>query len=137
MKQCVKHFFSCNIYYGWYFVTRNIYFINVNCYYCFVQWTVCNLSVCRKVNRQYKHNLACTEHDHQLPYWRITRPLAFHRELQNIYWKCHNHRRPYRRITRPSTFHRKWLQCHNHRRPYRWITRPSTFHRKWLQCHNN
>jgi hypothetical protein len=68
MTQCVKHFFSCNIYYGWYFVTRNIYFISVNCYYCFVQWTVCNLSVCRKVNRQYKHNLACAEHDHQLPY---------------------------------------------------------------------
>jgi len=31
-----------------------------HCYYCFVRWTVCNLSVCKKVNRQYKHNLSCT-----------------------------------------------------------------------------
>jgi hypothetical protein len=79
-------------------LTRNIYFISVNCCYCFVQWIVCNLSVCKKVNRQHKHNFLCTEHDHRHPYWRITSPSAFHRELQNIYWKCHNQRRLYRWI---------------------------------------
>jgi hypothetical protein len=42
-----------------------------HCYYCFVRWTICNLSVCKKVNRQYKHNLSCTLHYHGRPYWRI------------------------------------------------------------------
>ena len=31
---------------------------------------VCNLSVCRRVNRQYKHNLSCTVHDHRRLYRR-------------------------------------------------------------------
>jgi len=37
-------------------------------------------------------------HDHRRLYRQITRPLPFHRILQNIYWKCHYHRRSYRRI---------------------------------------
>ena len=36
--------------------------------YCFVRWIVYHLSVCRKVNRQYKHQLSCTMHYHQRPY---------------------------------------------------------------------
>jgi hypothetical protein len=32
--------------------------------------TVCNLSVRRRVNRQYKHNLSCTVHDHRRLYKR-------------------------------------------------------------------
>jgi len=102
-----------------------------------VRWTVCNLSVCRKVNRQYKHNLSCTV---QSPMSIPTdySPSTFHREL---HWKFHNHRRPYRRITvhqhftesctgnatitddctdgyHPSAFHKEWWKCHNHQ----WIT---------------
>jgi hypothetical protein len=46
-----------------------------------VQWAVCNLSVCRKVNRQYKHNLSYIVHNHRHLYQRITRPSTFHREL--------------------------------------------------------
>jgi len=41
------------------------------CCYCFVRWTICNLSVCRKINRQYKHNLSCILHYHRRPYRRI------------------------------------------------------------------
>jgi len=43
-----------------------------HCCYCFVRWTVYHLSVCRKVNRQYKHHLSCTLHYHRRPYRRIT-----------------------------------------------------------------
>jgi hypothetical protein len=32
---------------------------------------VCNLSVCRRINRQYKHNPSCTVHNHQRLYIRI------------------------------------------------------------------
>jgi len=69
-----------------------------------VRRAVCNLNVCRKVNRQYKHNLSCTVHDHRCLYrriqsddiaWSVSKiftgnatindgynPSAFHRELQ-------------------------------------------------------
>jgi len=40
------------------------------CYY-FVQWTVYHLSVCRKVNRQYKYNLSCTMNYHRRQYRRM------------------------------------------------------------------
>ena len=43
-----------------------------HCCYCFVRWTICNLSVCRKENRQNKHNLYCTLHYHRRPSRRIT-----------------------------------------------------------------
>jgi hypothetical protein len=107
-----KAFFSCNIYYEWYFVTQNIYFISVNCSYCFVWWTVCKLSVCRMVNRQHKHNISWTMHYHRCQYRQIIvcrhytesftgnaiitdefadglSMSAFHKEL---HYKCHNHR---------------------------------------------
>jgi hypothetical protein len=32
---------------------------------------VCNLSVCRRINKQYKHNLSCTMHNHRRLYRRI------------------------------------------------------------------
>ena len=58
-----------------------MYFISVICCYYFVRWTVNNISVCRKVNRQYKHNLSCIVHDHRHLYQRITRSSAFHKQL--------------------------------------------------------
>ena len=67
------------------FCTQTIYFISVNCCYCFVRWAVCSLSVCRKINRQYKHNLSCTVHSHRRLYWQINRPSASHKELHK-YW---------------------------------------------------
>jgi hypothetical protein len=76
MKQRVKHFFHviyimddifCNTKYLFY-----KFVLFKHCCYCFMRWTVCNLSICRKVNRQYKHNLSCTLHYHQRPYRRIT-----------------------------------------------------------------
>jgi hypothetical protein len=60
-----------------------------HCYYCFVWWTVCNLSVCKKVNRQYKHNLSCTLHYHRRPYRRI----KVHRPFTVASLECHNHHR--------------------------------------------
>jgi hypothetical protein len=36
-----------------------------HCCYCFVRRTVYHLSVCMKVNRQYKHHLSCTLHYHR------------------------------------------------------------------------
>jgi hypothetical protein len=81
---------------------------------------VCNLSICRRINRQYKYNLLSTVRHHQRPYRRIPlvgilqrvivfatitdvhtdgqSPSVFYRELQNIYCICHNHRRLYSRI---------------------------------------
>ena len=55
-----KTFFSCNIY----------YVLFKQCCYCFVRCTVYHLSVCKKVNRQYKHHLSCTMHYHRRPYRR-------------------------------------------------------------------
>jgi hypothetical protein len=115
-----------------------MYFISVICCYYFVRWTVNNISVCRKVNRQYKHNLSCTVHDHRRLYQRITvrrhftesftrnaiitddfvdglRPSAFHREC----WKCHNHRRLCNRIT----VRRHLSAVHNYRQIHRQTVR--------------
>jgi hypothetical protein len=36
-----------------------------------MRWAVCNLSVYRKINREYKHNLSCIVHDHRRWYRRI------------------------------------------------------------------
>jgi hypothetical protein len=42
-----------------------------HCCYCFMRWTVYHLSVCRKINKQYKHHLSYTLHYHRRLYWRI------------------------------------------------------------------
>jgi len=34
-------------------------------------WAIYNLSVCKRVNRQYKHNLSCTVHNRRCLYRRI------------------------------------------------------------------
>jgi len=47
-----------------YFVTRNIYFIIVHYCYCSVR-SVCNLSVYRRKNRQYRHNLSWIVQDNR------------------------------------------------------------------------
>jgi hypothetical protein len=99
---------------------NKVYVLFKHCCYYFVRWTVYHLSVCRKVNRQYKYNLTCTLHYHRRPYrwtkirqyftenWKIItgnatitndlsnvhNPSAFNRELKNNYCKCHIHRRP-------------------------------------------
>ena len=36
-----------------------------------MRWAVCNLSVYRKITREYKHNLSCIVHDHRRRYRRI------------------------------------------------------------------
>jgi len=45
----------CNMKYLFY---KFIYVLFKHCCYCFVRWTIYHLSVCRKVNRQYKYNLS-------------------------------------------------------------------------------
>jgi hypothetical protein len=50
----------------------NMKYLFDKCLSVFVWWAVCNLSVCRKVNRQYKHKFSCTVHDHPRPYRWIT-----------------------------------------------------------------
>jgi hypothetical protein len=122
-----------------------------------VRRAVCNLSVCRKVNRQYKHNLSCTVHDHRRPYRRIivrrhfiesfTRNATitddFEDGLQSI---GISHRASLEMPQSPTTlwtyyslsaFHIElhW-KCHNHRWRCRWISSVN-IHREWWKCHNH
>jgi len=107
-----------------------------HCCYCFVRWTICNLSVYRKVNRQYKHNLSCTLHYHRLPYRQITvrrhfivaslempqsslttlwtdySPLAFHSSLTGNAITITD---DFANRLSSLAFHREWWKCHNHR----------------------
>jgi hypothetical protein len=73
------------------------YLLFKHCCYCFVQWTIYHLSFCRKVKRQYKHNLSCTMQQLPTSIPTDSSPSAFHREFKNNYLKCHNHRCLYRR----------------------------------------
>jgi len=98
-----------------------------------VRWTVCNLSVCRKINRQYKHNLSCTVLGHRRLYWQINRPSTSHKELHK-YWLYRLTQSvgisqrvvemPQSPTTRNTdTFRRHFIEswCHNHRQFYRRI----------------
>jgi len=88
MKPCVKHFFHViyimdDIFWN----TKYLFYKFVlfkHCCYCFVRWIVYHLSVCRKVNRQYKHHLSCTMHYHQRPY-RWTHVRRYFTETWKIF----------------------------------------------------
>ena len=125
-----------------------------HCYYCFVRWTVCNLSVCKKVNRQYKHNLSCTLLYHWRPYRRIKvrRPFtiaslempqsssmnlrmdyslsAFHSSLTGNATIITD---DFANGLSPSAFYRGWWKWHNHRR----ICRRNPVRQHWSAVHNH
>ena len=90
-----------------------------HCCYYFVRWTVYHLSVCRKVNRQYKYNLSCTMHYHRHPYRRNKVRRHFTESWKIITGKCHNYRKLCRRPTVRRHFTKSWKiitgKCHNYR----------------------
>jgi len=86
MKPCVKHFFHviyimddifCNTKYLFY-----KFVLFKHCCYCFVRWTIYHLSVCKKLNRQYKHHLSCTLHYYRRPYRQI--PVRRHFTMASL-----------------------------------------------------